>query len=446
MRQTLSFNIENSFSFNEKLLMYAAGFKRCCILKSNVPMVIGRQGSKNELIVAIDSADEISPKENSFDALKKFHGEKKDWLFGFLSYDLKNEIENIYSENPDRIGFPQMNFFQPKYVFIIKENKIEIHFLPEVSSEEEVKNLFQEIISSESAHPHIRTSAHISSRISEQEYLLTVERIKNHIHRGDIYEMNYCMEFFSEDSEINPEEIFIKLNKTSQSPFSAFYRLNEKYLMCASPERFLKREGKKIISQPIKGTARRGESVSEDIELKELLQQNKKDRSENVMIVDLVRNDLSRTCDNVKTQELFGIYSFRQWHQMISTVSGEIKNDVHFTDVIKNSFPMGSMTGAPKIRAMELIEQYEKTKRGLYSGAVGYITPYGDFDFNVVIRSILYNSSSKYISFHVGSAITANSIPENEYEECLLKAKGMFSALGAQELMVNRYSLIGTAD
>ena len=150
------------------------------------------------------------------------------------------------------------------------------------------------------------------------------------------------------------------------------------------------------------------------------------------MIVDLVRNDLSRTCENVKVDELFGVYTFKQWHQMISTVSGEIKEDVHFVDVIKNSFPMGSMTGAPKVRAMELIEQYEKTKRGLYSGAVGYIAPKGDFDFNVVIRSILYNTSSKYLSFQVGSAITANSIPENEYEECLLKAKGMFSALGAE--------------
>jgi para-aminobenzoate synthetase component 1 len=247
------------------------------------------------------------------------------------------------------------------------------------------------------------------------------------------------MEFFSETKGINPLALFFKLNETSQAPFSAFYRMNDKYLMCASPERFLKKSSRKIISQPIKGTARRGSNIGEDNEIKRSLLTNKKEQSENVMIVDLVRNDLSKTCNNVQVDKLCDISSFKQWHQLISTVSGEIRHDVHFVDVIKNTFPMGSMTGAPKIKAMQLIEQFEKTKRGLYSGAVGYITPSlsgengqggeVDFDFNVVIRSILYNQASGYLSFQVGSAITANSIPEKEYAECLLKAKGMFEAL-----------------
>ena len=149
------------------------------------------------------------------------------------------------------------------------------------------------------------------------------------------------------------------------------------------------------------------------------------------MIVDLVRNDLSKTAKqaSVKVEELCGIYSFKQVHQMISTISSEIDQETHFVDVIKSMFPMGSMTGAPKIEAMKLIEKFEKTKRGLYSGAVGYINPQGDFDFNVVIRSILYNFDKKYLSFSVGSAITAKSIAESEYDECLLKTEAIKKAI-----------------
>lgn len=435
MREQIVFEIDNVIFFKEKLLHYAKNMERFCVLNSNE-----WQNCNNEMIVAMDSIDEIIPSWNSFDALKKFHKEKNDWLFGFLSYDLKNEIENLSSENFDGIGFPQIHFFRPKYVFIIRNNKVEISFLPEHSNEQEVENIFEEIINQLPITDYQLPITEIKSRVSKEEYISIINRIKNHIKRGDIYEMNYCIEFFATNSWINPSEVFLKLNETSQTPFSAFYRMNDTYLMCASPERFLKKDGRKIISQPIKGTARRGKTSTEDIELKELLSRNEKEKSENVMIVDLVRNDLSRTCDNVKVEELFGVYAFKQLHQMISTVSGEMRKDIHFMDVIKNAFPMGSMTGAPKVRAMELIEQFEKTKRGLYSGAVGYITPDGNFDFNVVIRSILYNSSSKYLSFQVGSAITANSISENEYEECLLKAKGMFEALGvsSKQLSVNR--------
>ena len=201
--------------------------------------------------------------------------------------------------------------------------------------------------------------------------------------------------------------------------------------MCASPERFLARRGKKIISQPVKGTARRGATISEDKLILETLKNDPKEQAENVMIVDLVRNDLSHHAyrGSVKVEELFGLKSFRQIHQMVSTITSEIKNDVPFSEVIKNAFPMGSMTGAPKIRAMELIEEYENTKRGIYSGAIGYITPGGDFDFNVIIRSIIYNSENRYLSFMAGSAITIGADAEKEYEECLLKAVTMNKVL-----------------
>ncbi len=437
MRKFVQYEIADAVSFKANLLCFAKKFQRCCFLDSNSEF-----SEKNiNFIAGVDSVSEIISSKNSFESLKRFHKEKNDWLFGFFSYDLKNEVENLSSENFDGVEFPQMNFFQPKYVFIVRNNNIEIRFLSEVSTEEEVATIVQDINNQLQIVNCKLQIVEVKSRISEEEYIHTINKIKNHIHLGDVYETNYCMEFFSEEVEINPAEVFWKLNTTSQTPFSAFYRLNDKYLLCASPERFLKKEGRKIISQPIKGTAKRGKNNSEDNEIKNILSKNEKEKCENVMIVDLVRNDLSKTCNDVKMDELFGVYTFKQWHQMISTVSGEMKKCVHFTDVIKNAFPMGSMTGAPKVRAMELIEQYEKTKRGLYSGTVGYITPEGDFDFNVVIRSILYNASSKYLSFQVGSAITANSIAENEYEECLLKAKGMFEALNINtNIKMNSFS------
>ena len=268
----------------------------------------------------------------------------------------------------------------------------------------------------------------IKNRIEQEEYISIIRQLQQHILRGDCYEINFCQEFFAEQIEVDPAIIYKKLSDISPNPFSAFYRLNDKWLLCASPERFLKKEGKKIVTQPIKGTSKRIQGdESKDEQNRSWLFHSDKDRSENVMVVDLMRNDLSKICEEgtVKVDELFGIYSFPQVHQMISTISGTLKNNISFLDIIRATFPMGSMTGAPKKRVMELVEQYEKTKRGIFSGAVGYISPTGDFDFNVVIRSIMYNKSSQYLSFQTGSAITFYSDPEKEWGECLLKAEAM---------------------
>jgi para-aminobenzoate synthetase component 1 len=273
----------------------------------------------------------------------------------------------------------------------------------------------------------------MNSRISKSEYISTFNKLQEHIKRGDIYEVNFCQEYFAKSAELNPVNTFRNLYEISNSPFSAFFRTNDFYLMSASPERFVKKFGNTIISQPIKGTRKRGNSVEEDLKLKEELRQCPKEQSENVMIVDLVRNDLSKTAEksSVKVEELYGIYSFTQVHQMISTITSELKDDIHWSEVLKTTFPMGSMTGAPKIRAMQLIEEYETFKRGLYSGSVGYVTPNGDFDFNVIIRSILYNTTNGYVSLAVGSAITANAKGDDEYAECELKAKAMLEVLNA---------------
>ena len=249
--------------------------------------------------------------------------------------------------------------------------------------------------------------------------------------RGDIYEANFCQEFYSEHAEIDPLQTYLQLNSISNPPFATFARFHQHYLISASPERYLQKKGQQIISQPIKGTAARAGDSEVDHKLVERLQSDPKERSENVMIVDLVRNDLSKVAKkgSVEVEELCKVYTFQQVHQMISTVKAELEEGIPAVEVVRSCFPMGSMTGAPKISAMKIIEELEETKRGVYSGAAGYFDPQQDFDFNVVIRSILYNEEEKYVSFSVGSAITAGSIPQKEYEECLLKAKALLEVL-----------------
>ncbi len=386
--------------------------------------------------------------KTSFDKLYNFWQNKNSYLFGYFNYDLKNELENLTSNNIDNLGFPKFYFFEPKYILffdrkgnlLVDKTKEENNFDDKILSKliKEIENT--EVENDKSVYNSIQNSTQklkINCRFSEEEYLQTVEIIKNHIIEGDVYELNLCIEFFIKELELNPLEAYQELCKISKMPFSSFLKITinengkktEKYALCASPERFLKKTGNKLISQPIKGTVRRGKDKEEDEELKNYLRTSEKERAENMMIVDLVRNDLARSAEigSTHVSEMFGIYSFQQVHQMISTVEAVLHKDKNWSEAIKNAFPMGSMTGAPKIKATELIEKYEKTKRGLYSGSIGYITPNGDFDFNVVIRTLFYDGFSKYASFQVGGAITFDSDPKSEWEECLLKAKAIRS-------------------
>jgi para-aminobenzoate synthetase component 1 len=320
-------------------------------------------------------------------------------------------------------------FFQPKKLFLIKGNQVEMQYLRMCDDEMEAD--FSDIILSKLCDSATLREITINQRISKENYLSKVSKMLEHIQRGDIYEANFCMEFFAENAKIDPLEIYHKLNTISEPPFAVYFKNQDHYLLSASPERYLRKEGTKVISQPIKGTSKRNENPILDEQLKSDLAQNEKERSENIMIVDLVRNDLSHTATkgSVQVEELCEVYTFKQVHQMISTIVSEVENTTSPVEIIRTTFPMGSMTGAPKISAMQIIETLEETKRGLYSGAVGYFSPHGDFDFNVVIRSILYNAKNEYLSFSVGSAVTSKAIPENEYEECLLKAKAMFEVL-----------------
>lgn len=383
-----------------------------------------------DAVLAVDAFTSIKTDyNNAFEDLKQYQSQSKDWLFGYLSFDLKNDTEDLQSNNLDGLLFPDLFFFQPKKLFLLKGNQVEICYL--TMCDDEWEEDFAAITGSQDTKNSNEPEIAIQQRIPKERYLKKVNEMLAHIHRGDIYEANFCMEFFAENAAINPLEMYRKLNAISQTPFAVYFKNNTDYLISASPERYLRKEGTKIITQPIKGTAKRFSSAQLDERAKTDLFENPKERSENIMIVDLVRNDLSHTATkgSVKVEELCGIYTFKQVHQMISTVISEVSHTVSPVEIIRTTFPMGSMTGAPKISALKIIEELEETKRGLYSGAMGYFTPDGDFDFNVVIRSILYNSKEKYLSFSVGSAITAGSVPENEYEECLLKAKAMREVL-----------------
>ena len=385
--------------------------------------------STYDAVLAVDALTSLQTDyNNAFQDLQQYQSQTKDWLFGYFSYDLKNDIEELHSNNFDGLIFPDLFFFQPKKLFLIKGNQVEIQYLR--MCDDEIESDFEEITSI-TPITHYPLPITINQRISKDNYILKVSKMLEHIQRGDIYEANFCMEFYAENAKINPLEMYHKLNTISEAPFAVYFKNAAHYLLSASPERYLRKEGTRLISQPIKGTSKRSADPIADAQFKVDLAQNEKERSENIMIVDLVRNDLSHTATkgSVQVEELCEVYTFKQVHQMISTIVSEVENTTSPVEIIRTTFPMGSMTGAPKISAMQIIETLEETKRGLYSGAVGYFTPNGDFDFNVVIRSILYNAKNEYLSFSVGSAVTSKAIPENEYEECLLKAKAMFEVL-----------------
>jgi para-aminobenzoate synthetase component 1 len=425
-RTTRTYSVESVSNLHEKLLRWAQQYQTAIWLDSNKHHL---EHSNFDNILAIEEFTSIqTDAEHAFEKLKEYQTITQDYLFGYLSYDVKNASENLTSTNVDDLGFAELFFFQPQKILFIKDNRIEFRYLSMV--EDEIDTDFKaicDIVLKPKKTTISNEEVEIRSRISKKDYLKKVDKILEYIHKGDIYEVNFCQEFYAENTSINPLDIYEDLNTISEAPFATFLKIDHQFLLCASPERYLKKEGRKIISQPIKGTAKRFKNRLEDKKIATALSKDTKERSENIMIVDLVRNDLSKSAKkgSVQVEELCKVSSFKQVHQMISTVVSEIKDDVHLVDVIKDTFPMGSMTGAPKISAMKIIESLEETKRGLYSGTVGYFTPNGNFDFNVVIRSILYDAEKKYLSFSVGSAVTAKSSPEKEYEECLLKAKAM---------------------
>ncbi len=418
--ETTTFSLENIDLFKKKALKWANQFGTLCCLDSNGYR--HKEYATYEFLLAVDALNELTsnPSVNSFEALENWRLNKNSWQFGFFSYDLKNEIERLESSHADFIQLPSLYFFEPRYLITINENKVSFN-----RNYPESIALFEQINQIELSEVPPKWKIELKSRYTREDYLTTVNKIKEHILNGDVYELNLCRELYGESVDISMLELFFALNETAKAPFTSFFKYKDIIVACASPERYLKKKGSKIISQPIKGTIKRGESDEEDEFLKSDLYHSEKERAENIMIVDLVRNDLTKYAisGSIKVEELCGVHSFKTVHHLISTVSATLKHESDTINCIKDSFPMGSMTGAPKIKAMELIEKYEKSKRGLFSGSVGYFSPGNNFDFNVVIRTVIYNQAQRYLSIQSGGAITIDSDPECEWDELNLKSE-----------------------
>lgn len=414
-----TFPLADVSGFKQKMLNWLKPFSIFCYLDNRQYALAPQQA---ECLVAAGVHASISGNTiNEADDFIKQGG----WIFGHLSYELQTPLRHSSPAKDDGIGFPLFYFFSPQIVLEIKGHQLTVYAT-------EPHKVFDEINRQEPEPDNGLPQVAPKPLLTRQQYIDTIQALQRHILRGDCYEINFCQAFVAEETVINPFAVFQKLMAVSPNPFSALYRLNDKFLLCASPERFLMKKGNRVVSQPIKGTIKRAFTVAEDEGLKAELRNSQKEQSENVMVADLVRNDLTRICKeaSVKVEELFGIYTFPQVHQMITTITGELKDDVAFSQIIEATFPMGSMTGAPKHRVMQLIDEYEPVARGIFSGSVGYIRPDGDFDFNVVIRSIMYNQGKEQVSYQVGSGITFYSDAEKEWEECMLKAEAIRQVLG----------------
>jgi para-aminobenzoate synthetase component 1 len=426
MRNQFTYTLSETKTFIAKAKIWGA--------KEDYFLLLDSQGHKDNYssfncAIAAGNMSVFKPtSQDYFNDLFNFHKEQKDWIFGHLGYDLKNQAENLSSKKDNPTGFSEISFFVPEHLIFIFGNNVEIQISGDQSRADKI---FNEITGLEIPKNIVLPEIKISNRISRKQYLETLAQLKEYIRTGEIYEVNFCQEFHAISPGLNLPYLSNKLSEFSPTPFSAYYKNNNSQLACASPERFLRKLGDKLISQPIKGTISREKDPIKDEAAKTLLRSNRKEQSENVMIVDLVRNDLSRVskAGTITVDELMGIYSFSQVHQMISTVSAQISPDKTWVDALKSAFPMGSMTGAPKVRAMEIIDESESSRRSLFSGSVGYVSPSGDFDFNVIIRSIFYNQETGYLSFMAGGAITHDASAEGEYEESLLKTKAIRNIL-----------------
>ncbi|MGV3630814.1 MAG: anthranilate synthase component I family protein [Bacteroidota bacterium] len=375
-------------------------------------------GPEKPGLLALGCESDFTWKNDFFEELDAFTQEHRNaYLFCCLSYDLKNRIERLHSEHQDITGFPEIILWKAETVVEITQESFRVLY----GNTERYTGIIEQFLTKNyHSLPQIDFQAHVS----KTDYLETIEKIKQEIQLGNIYELNFCQQFSAKlDADLDSVVCFQQLNELTKAPFSAYVNLENHEVFCGSPERFIQKKGNKIISQPIKGTSRRGSDDEEDKHLIHQLRNDPKERAENIMITDLVRNDLSRIAskNSVIVDELCGVYSFGTVHQLISTISCDLKENVYFSDILKATFPMGSMTGAPKIRSMELIEKYENFKRGLYSGSIGYFKPGGDFDFNVVIRSLIRNKEKQILTAAVGGAITIQSDPEQEYRECQVK-------------------------
>jgi para-aminobenzoate synthetase component 1 len=406
--------------FRARALQWAAQFAHCAYYEHN-DLQQSAAGTFRRLL-AVASAVPNAPA--ALADLPAYLGRPADLPHcGFVTYDVKNELEALSSHNFSGLDWPALHFFQPETCLRWQLDTLEITG--------NTAGVLAAILATALAAASPGAMPALRPRLPRAAYLQAVESVREDILNGEVYELNLCQEFYAETVRLDPVATFWRLNEASPAPYAGFLRYHDHYLLCASPELFITKKQAVIASHPIKGTRRRGATPADDEVQRLALLHDEKERAENLMIVDLVRNDLARVArtGTVRVPELFGTYGFKHVWQLISTVQADLRSGIDLAAILRATFPMGSMTGAPKIRAMQLIEHYEASRRGLYSGSFGYMTPDGNFDFNVVIRSLQYRADTGYLSLQVGSAITYDSVPAQEYQECLLKAQGVLAAL-----------------
>ena len=437
MRKVIKFNINHIHTFRAKIIELAKAYETFLLLDSCADKLNPFPYGRFEMLAGIGCIEEYSHSAQ-YNDLSLIENTERDWLLGHISYNYKNQTIGYTSNKINDIGFQNFSFFKPQLLIKLSGTEVEIHYTPE--TEEKQIDYIVNTLTSETLIKDIKKPTSVEvDYIGKKEYINAIHQLQKHIARGDVYELNYCIDFHAENVSIDPYNLYLELTQTSPAPFSAFYKQKDKFCLSASPERFIQKDGSKIISQPIKGTAKRETNPLKDAEVKEKLTSDPKERAENIMIADLVRNDISVFADknSVVADELCQCYTFEHVHQLISTISGTVSNNITFNNIINAVFPMGSMTGAPKLNAVKYSDEFETFNRSLYSGTIGYIDPDMNFDFNVVIRSILYNSTNGHLSIPAGSGITAQSVPENEYDECITKAKALINLINKQEPKYN---------
>lgn len=430
------------------------------------PFMVTQCKGEDITVLTEDGTEKI--KENPFKFLKKIlsfyktERARNDIPFtsgciGYFSYDLRYFIERLPSIALDDTGMPDfiLCFYDVIIIFdnLTKKAYISSSGFPFHDKRrnrerararlEVTKNQLEKIIANDNTlaldaeHPiaEFKNSLQnhdISSNFTKENYRKAIEKAKSLIARGDIYQVNLSQRFecnFDED----PFELYLTLRKINPAPFAAYLNLDRFKIVSASPERFVRINGRYIETRPIKGTKPRGADSGEDLLFKGELLSSAKDRAEHVMIVDLERNDLGRICEygSVRPTEFIIVETYSTVHHLVSTVSGKLRDGMDIVDCLKNCFPGGSITGAPKVRSMEVIEELEPTKRGIYTGSIGYIDFCGNVDLSIVIRSIVIKDKRAY--FQVGGGIVADSDPEKEYQETLDKARALLKAIRMQK-------------
>lgn len=334
------------------------------------------------------------------------------WTFGYIEY-------------PDTIAASSSKtcFFVPQIVAYVLKDENVLHVLNNGVEESVFQDWLVKLEQVVTVPEAVNIPDFSFNAVTQQaDYIRQVNTIKDDILHGRYYEMNYCIEFRAPLASRPFLPYMLRLNERTSAPFAAYARMKQMSILCSSPERFFLKEGAHLLSQPIKGTNKLL-SGADNLKQLEALKNSEKERAENVMIVDLVRNDLAHVCEagTIQVDELFGTYPFKTLNHMISSVRGKLKAHTSLKAILEALFPMGSMTGAPKLEVMKHIDAYEDHQRGIYSGCLGYVSPDGDADFNVLIRTLVYCHDTATISYKVGSAITFDSEAEHEYEECLLK-------------------------